>query len=131
MAFNIPEDLLYTRDHEWARVEDNVAAVGITDFAQAQLGDIVYLELPEEGDELKAGDPLGVVESTKAVSEVFAPLSGAIVEVNTPLIDTPEVINEDSFDEGWLVKIELSDPDELKEMMTAAEYKEFCESEAE
>ena len=131
MAFNIPEDLLYTRDHEWARVEDNVAAIGITDFAQAQLGDIVYLELPEEGDEIKAGDPIGVVESTKAVSEVFAPLSGTIAEANAPLVDTPEIINEDSFDEGWLVKIELSDTDELKEMMSPAEYKEFCESEAE
>jgi len=131
MAFNIPEDLLYTRDHEWARVENNIAAIGITDFAQAQLGDIVYLELPEEGDELKAGDPMGVVESTKAVSEVFAPLSGTITEINAPLVDTPEVINEDSFDEGWLVKIELSETDELKEMMSAAEYKEFCETEAE
>lgn len=129
MKLIIPEDLLFTKDHEWARVEDEVVTAGISDFAQQQLGDIVYLELPEEGEEVKQGEPMGVVESTKGANDIYAPVSGTIVEVNTALIDSPEIINDDSYDDGWLVRIEVSDKKELKNLLTPEEYKDFCEQE--
>jgi len=122
---NFPEDLKYTREHEWARVKGKRVVVGITEFAQDQLGDVVYVELPDVGDPVKKGESFGVVESTKAVSELFAPVTGKVVEVNDPLSDAPETINEDPYEEGWLIAIEPSDPEELEELMDAKGYQEF------
>jgi glycine cleavage system H protein len=123
----IPEDLRYTREHEWARSKDGRIVVGITDFAQDSLGDVVYVELPDVGDPVKKGESFGVVESTKAVSELFAPLSGKVVEVNSPLSDAPETVNEDPYEEGWMIAIEPSDPKELESLMDAKAYKAFVD----
>ncbi|UCH78213.1 MAG: glycine cleavage system protein GcvH [Candidatus Coatesbacteria bacterium] len=120
-----PEELKYSESHEWARVEDNVVAVGLTHHAQSELGDMVYLELPPEGTEVTAGGEFGVVESVKAASDLYAPLSGKIVEVNQGAADDPALVNRDCYGEGWLVKIELKDPSELENLKTAAEYQEF------
>ncbi|HXF57080.1 MAG TPA: glycine cleavage system protein GcvH [Actinomycetota bacterium] len=125
-----PEDLRYTEQHEWARKEGNLVRVGITDYAQDQLGDIVYVEIPEVGTEVRAGEPLGEVESTKSVSEVYAPVSGRVVERNELLADSPEVVNEDPYGDGWMVLIEPSDPGELDELMDAERYRSFIEQEA-
>jgi glycine cleavage system H protein len=122
-----PEDLRYTREHEWARKKGTALVVGITDFAQDQLGDVVFVELPAVGDVVKKGESFGVVESTKAVSELFAPVSGKVVEVNDPLTDSPETINEDPYEEGWMIAIQPSDPKELDELMDAAAYRAFVE----
>ncbi len=124
---NFPDDLRYTREHEWARKKGRNVAVGITEYAQDQLGDVVYLELPDLGDAVKKGESFGVVESTKAVSELFAPVSGKVVEVNDPLADAPETINEDPYEEGWMVVIEPSDPGELESLMDAKAYQAFLE----
>ncbi|WP_242396220.1 glycine cleavage system protein GcvH [Anaeromyxobacter oryzisoli] len=123
----IPDELLYTRDHEWARRKGVHVVVGITDFAQDQLGDVVFVELPAVGDPVKKGESFGVVESTKAVSELFAPVSGKVVEVNDPLADAPETINEDPYEEGWLIVVEPADPGELDGLMDAKAYKTFVE----
>jgi glycine cleavage system H protein len=120
-----PEELSYTESHEWTRVEDNVVTVGLTDHAQSELGDMVYLELPPAGTEVTAGGEFGVVESVKAASDLYAPLSGKIVEVNQAASDDPALVNRDCYGEGWLVKIELKDPSELENLKTAAEYQEF------
>jgi glycine cleavage system H protein len=120
-----PEELKYDETHEWAKVEDNVAAVGLTDHAQSELGDIVYLELPEVGTEVSAGGPFGVVESVKAASDIYAPLSGKVVEVNQAAVGDPALVNRDCYGDGWLVKIELKDPSEVENLKTAAEYQEF------
>jgi glycine cleavage system H protein len=128
---NFPEDLQYTRDHEWARVQGNRVTVGITDFAQDQLGDVVYVEFPDVGDVIKKGEAFGVVESTKAVSDLFAPVSGKVVEVNSPLADAPETVNEDPYEEGWMIVVEISDPKELAELMDAPTYRKFVEEEQE
>ncbi len=127
---NFPEDLKYTKEHEWCRVSGNRAVIGITDHAQDQLGDIVYVELPDVGDPVKKGESFGVVESTKAVSELFAPVTGKVVEVNDPLSDAPETINEDPYEEGWMIQIEVSDPKELEQLLDAAAYRKFLEEEA-
>ncbi len=127
---NFPDDVKYTREHEWCRVKGNRAAVGITDHAQHQLGDIVYLELPEVGDAVRKGEAFGVVESTKAVSDLFAPVTGKVVEVNDPLADAPEAINQDPYEEGWLIQVEMADPKELAELLDAAAYRNFVEEEA-
>jgi glycine cleavage system H protein len=124
---DIPEDLRYTREHEWARMKGDKVVVGITDFAQDQLGDVVYVELPDVGDPVKKGEAFGVVESTKAVSELFAPVSGKVVEVNDPLSDAPETINEDAYEEGWMIVIQASDPKELESLMDAKAYRAFVE----
>ena len=128
---NFPEDLQYTRDHEWARVQGSRVTVGITDFAQDQLGDVVYVEFPDVGDVIKKGDAFGVVESTKAVSDLFAPVSGKVVEVNGPLADAPETVNEDPYEEGCMIVVEISDPKELAELMDAPTYRKFVEEEQE
>ncbi len=128
---NFPEDLKYTREHEWARVKGKRVAVGITEFAQDQLGDIVYVELPSVGDEVKKGEAFGVVESTKAVSDLFAPVSGKVVEVNDPLADAPETINHDPYEEGWMIQVEISDPKDLDDLLTAKAYASFVEEEKE
>jgi glycine cleavage system H protein len=124
---DFPEDLKYTREHEWARKKGNNFVVGITDFAQEQLGDVVYVELPDVGDPVKKGESFGVVESTKAVSELFSPLTGKIVEVNDPLSDAPETVNDDPYEEGWMIVIEPSDPKELDALMDAKAYRAFVE----
>jgi glycine cleavage system H protein len=123
----IPDDLRYTREHEWARKRDGRVVVGITDFAQDQLGDIVYVELPDVGDPVKKGESFGVVESTKAVSELFAPISGKVVEVNDPLSDAPETINDDPYEEGWMIVIEPADPKEVEALLDAKAYRTFVE----
>ena len=122
---NFPDELKYTRDHEWAREQAGRVVVGITDFAQDQLGDVVYVELPAVGDEVKKGESFGVVESTKAVSELFAPVSGKVVEVNDPLVEEPEAVNEDPYEEGWMIAIEPSDPGELAELLDVKAYAAF------
>lgn len=122
---NFPEDLKYTREHEWARLSAAKVVVGITDFAQDQLGDVVYVELPAVGDEVKRGESFGVVESTKAVSELFAPVSGKVIEVNDPLVEAPETVNEDPYEEGWMIAIEPSDPKELAELLDVKAYAAF------
>jgi glycine cleavage system H protein len=118
---NLPEHLRYTKDHEWVRVEGNRAYVGITDFAQKELGDIVFLELPELDTDLATGDQLGVVESVKAIADIHAPLSGLVVEVNEELEDSPELINQDAFG-TWVAILEMSDPDEFNTLLTAEQY---------
>ncbi len=128
---DFPDDLQYTRDHEWCRVQGKRATVGITDHAQDALGDIVYLELPAVGDEVKKGEAFGVVESTKAVSDLFAPVSGKVVEVNGPLADAPEAINQDPYEEGWMIQIEMSDPKDLSDLLGKAAYQKFVEDETE
>ncbi len=128
---NVPDELKYTRDHEWARVQGNRVTVGITDFAQDQLGDVVYVELPDVGEVVKKGEAFGVVESTKAVSDLFSPVSGKVVEVNAPLADGPETVNEDPYEEGWMIVVEASDAKDLADLMDAAAYRKFVEEEQE
>jgi len=120
-----PQDLKYTKDHEWSRVQGKKAVIGITEFARDQLGDVVYLELPEVGTEVKRGQPFGVVESTKAVSELFAPLTGKVTKVNQELVDAPEGINDSPHEKGWMIEIEISQPDEVAQLLTAAQYQEL------
>ena len=122
MSDAFPGELLYTKDHEWARVEGKAATIGITKFAVDQLGDITMVELPKEGTTFKRGDVLGTVESVKAVSDIFAPLSGKIVKVNDVLENSPEYLNQDPYDEGWMVQIELADPAELKDLLDPKAY---------
>jgi glycine cleavage system H protein len=124
-----PEDLKYSKEHEWARVDSDGLVVGITDYAQDSLGEIVYVELPEEGSKVSRGEAFGVVESTKAVSDLYAPVSGTVGEVNDTLLDNPELINEDPYDDGWLIRITMSDESELGQLMDAAEYATFLEEE--
>ena len=121
----IPKDNLYTRDHEWIRIEGDKAEIGITDHAQKALGDIVFAELPTIEDEIDAGDEFGSVESVKAVSSLYMPVSGRIIAVNTELKDSPELINEECYDDGWVVRIELSNPDDSTELLSPADYEEF------
>jgi glycine cleavage system H protein len=120
-----PSNLHYTKDHEWIRVEGDTGTIGITDYAQGELGDIVYVELPEVGLELKAGDVMGTIESVKAVSELYAPVSGTVAEVNPVLDDQPETLNSDAFGEGWICRITLSDPSETEGLMNADAYEEL------
>jgi glycine cleavage system H protein len=126
-----PEDLKFSKEHEWVLVEGGVATVGITDYAQDQLGDIVFVELPAVGDKVSKEDAFGVVESVKAVSDIYAPLSGKVVEVNDDLPENPEMLNEDPYGDGWIIKIEMSDPEEVQDLMTAAEYEEYVAEEKE
>lgn len=121
-----PDDLKYTKEHEWVRLLDNgVAAMGITDYAQNQLGDIVYLELPKEGEAVEQGEPFGVVESVKAVSDIYAAVSGTVTEINDPLTESPETLNEDCYEEGWLIKVKLANSNELSELMTTEQYQAY------
>lgn len=121
----IPEDLRYTKDHEWAKVEGNRARVGITDHAQSELTDVVYVEFPPVGKTVAQGDVLGTVESVKAVSEIFSPLSGKVVEVNKVLDDSPEQVNKDPYGAGWMVLLEMSGPSETSRLLDAAAYKKL------
>ncbi|GAB1613660.1 glycine cleavage system protein GcvH [Mammaliicoccus lentus] len=121
----VPSELKYSKEHEWVKVDDDVVTIGITDFAQSELGDIVFVELPEEGDELTSGDSFGSVESVKTVSELYAPLSGKVVEVNDELEDSPEYVNESSYDKAWMVKVELTDKSQLDDLLDADAYSEM------
>lgn len=121
----IPEDLRYSRDHEWVRVEGTTARVGITDYAQDQLGEVVYVELPAVGGEVRAGAAAAEVESTKSVSEVYVPVSGTVRAVNEALAERPELVNQDPYGEGWLLEVELADPSELDGLLDAAAYAEL------
>lgn len=122
---NIPEHLKYSKDHEWLRLEGETAYVGITDFAQGELGDIVFVEIETEGEDLNREDVFGSVEAVKTVSDLFMPVSGTIVEVNANLANNPEVVNTDPYGEGWMVKIKLSDPSEVAGLLDAAAYKDL------
>ncbi|SDF35854.1 glycine cleavage system protein GcvH [Sporolituus thermophilus] len=124
---NIPQELKYTKDHEWVRVEGTRAVVGITDYAQHELGDIVFIEVPAVGKQVKAHGNLSVVESVKAVSDIYAPVSGTVVEVNEALNDRPEVVNQDPYGEGWLAVIELEDASELEGLLSADAYRALTE----
>jgi glycine cleavage system H protein len=127
----IPDDLHYSKDHEWVRVEGKTAVVGITDYAQDSLGDVVYVELPKVGEEFSANEPFGSVESVKAVSEVFCPVSGSISGVNETLNDEPEKVNGDPYGQGWMIRVEMSNPGEVDSLLTAAEYEDFTKAETE
>ena len=138
MSATYPDDLFYTKDHEWARVEDDaknagqkIATIGISRFAVDQLGDDTQVELPKEGESLKQAEVFGSVESVKAVSDLFAPLTGKIVKVNSPLADSPEYVNEDPYDEGWMIQIAVSDAAELDHLMDAEAYQAFLQEQGE
>ncbi len=122
---NIPDDLHYTKDHEWARLEGDTAVVGLTDFAQGELGDIIFVEFPDLGDTFSRGDTFGTVEAVKTVADLFIPLSGEIIAVNTDLEEAPEKVNNDPYGKGWLVKVKLSNPGEGDELLNAAAYKDL------
>lgn len=125
-----PADLRYTKSHEWVRLEGDVATIGLADYAQSELGDITYLELPEPGEQVTARDPLGVVESVKAATDIYAPVSGEVIERNEAAVDKPEMVNEAPYTDAWLIKVRVSDPSQLDDLMDAAAYDEFLESEA-
>lgn len=130
MSNDVPTELRYTKSHEWVRVDDEgTATIGITDHAQELLGDLVFVELPEVGAELGAGAECAVVESVKAASDVFSPVSGEVIEVNEVLADAPETINQDAYEDGWIFRVRLADPDELGALMDADAYAEYAESE--
>ena len=120
-----PEGLKYSKEHEWVLVEGTSATIGITEFAQEELGDIVFVELPEVGEKIVKDDPFGAVESVKAVSDIYAPVSGEVMETNEILPDNPETINDDPYGDGWMVRVELTDIDDLKDLMDAEEYAEY------
>jgi len=119
---SIPNELLYTEEHEWILVDGDVATIGITDYAQSELGDIVYIEFPEVGSEVDQMDPFGSIEAVKAVEELYAPVSGEIIEVNTNLEDNFQMINQDPYGDGWIIKIKVADPGELEALLTAEQY---------
>jgi len=125
-----PKDLKYDREHEWVRVDGDVATIGISHFAQDQLGEVVYVDLPKAGDPVNAGDTFGEVESVKSVSELYSPVSGDIVEVNDALDDAPETVNAEPYGDGWMIKVKLSDPAEVEGMMDADDYEAFLAEEA-
>lgn len=127
---NIPNDRLYSKDHEWAVVEGDLVRVGLTDFAQRQLGDVVYAELPKVGDRYEAGEPFGSVESVKAVSEVYVPVAGEVVEINDILNDSPESVNEDPYGDGWLVRLRTDGPADTGDLLSADEYADYIKEES-
>lgn len=122
---NLPENYLYSKEHEWVNKESEIVRIGVTDHAQGELGDIVFIELPEIGDEIKFDEPFGSAESVKTVSELYAPLSGKVVEVNNELIDNPELVNESPYDKAWMIVVEPNDTNELDELLSAEEYDKY------
>jgi len=126
----IPEDSKYAKSHEYIHVEGDTGTIGITDYAQKELGDVVFVELPQVGTQLEAGDELGSIESVKAVSELFCPVSGEVTEVNEALADKPELVNTDPYGDGWMIKIKVNDATELDELMPADEYEEYIQTES-
>ena len=125
----VPEDLRYTKDHEWIRVEGDIGTVGITDHAQEELGDIVFVELPKVGAQLEQSASFGSVESVKAVSDVYSPASGQVTEINEALAEAPEKVNEDPYGQGWIMKLRLTDPQQVGKLMSAAEYTDYVGAE--
>ncbi|HHU31633.1 MAG: glycine cleavage system protein GcvH [Zhaonellaceae bacterium] len=125
----VKSELKYSKDHEWVLVDGNKVKIGISDHAQEALGDVVFVELPEEGDEVTANESFGTVESVKAVSDVYSPVSGKVVEINEALLDSPELINSDPYGEGWMIVVELDDASQLDELMSAEEYEAFLKEE--
>ena len=122
---DIPKNLLFTKDHEWARVENNIVTIGITDFAQSELGDIIFVEFPEIGDMVDVGSSTGTIEAVKTVTDIFSPVKGKIIEINNGIDNSPEVMNTDPYGDGWLMKIELTDEDCSSELMSPSEYESF------
>ena len=127
---NIPENLRYSKDHEWVSVDGEIGTVGITDYAQHSLGDVVYIDMPRVGDKLSGHEAFGSVESVKAVSEIFMPVSGEITEVNDGLNDTPEAVNNDPYVDGWMIKVKMDNPGEADAMLSAEEYEEYLAASA-
>jgi glycine cleavage system H protein len=124
----IPSDLRFTKEHEWVSFDsDLIATIGITDFAQESLGDITFVQLPKEGEEIRKNETFGVVESVKAVSDLYAPVNGRVVEVNQPLLNSPELLNEDPYSDGWMIKVEVTDASDLDDLMSADDYKGYVE----
>lgn len=124
-TYTLPEDFYYTKDHEWAQVDENIVSIGVTEFAQEQLGEVVYVELPEEGQKVNQGESFGVVESVKAASDLYAPVSGTVIEVNTALLDDPSGLNDDPMNNGWLIRIEMDSEKELANLMRAPDYRKL------
>ena len=124
---NIPSDLLYSNDHEWVKLDDEIATIGITDFAQRELGDIVYIEIETVGDVLEREQVFGTVEAVKTVSDLFMPVSGEVLEFNTGLEDTPEAINDEPYESGWMIKIKMDNPAQLKNLLSADQYKKLIQ----
>lgn len=125
---NIPAGLKYTQDHEWVRVEGETAFIGVTDFAQGELGDVVFVEIETEGEHLGKGDTFGTVEAVKTVSDLFMPVGGQVVEVNSALADEPELVNKDPYNAGWMIKVIMADPSELDELLSADDYQKMIEA---
>lgn len=125
-----PEDSRYAKSHEYIHVEGNIGTIGITDYAQKELGDVVFVELPQVGSQLEMGDELGSIESVKAVSELFSPVTGEVVEINEALADKPDLVNSDPYGDGWMVRVKLSTPDEVEELMTSDDYEDYVKKEA-
>lgn len=130
MSKKVKPDLFYSQEHEWVKVEGDEALIGITDYAQSCLGDVVYVELPKIGQELKINQAIGVVESVKAVSDIFAPITGSVMALNDALLSQPELINQDPYKEAWMLRLKLSEPAQLKNLMNAKEYQDFLDKEA-
>jgi glycine cleavage system H protein len=126
---NLPDNLKYTKEHEWIKEDGNIITIGITDYAQDSLGDIVYLELPEEGSSIAMDDTFGVVESVKAVSDLYSPVTGNVIEANDALVDSPEVINDDPYGEAWMIKVQIDGPDALTKTMSNEEYEKYVKEE--
>lgn len=125
---SIPNGLRYTKEHEWVNIDsDGIATIGITDFAQNSLGDITFVQLPQEGEQVRKDDSFGVVESVKAVSDLYSPVTGRVVEVNQPLLNAPELLNDDPYNEGWMLKVEVTNAEEAEDLMDAKAYKEYVE----
>ncbi|MCK4546767.1 MAG: glycine cleavage system protein GcvH [Candidatus Eisenbacteria sp.] len=127
---NVPKELEYTKEHEWVAVDGRMARIGITDYAQGQLGDIVYVELPEVGAEVTAAEPFGSIEAVKAVSDLFAPVSGVVKEINSAITDSPELVNSSPYGEGWMIVVETGKPEELEKLMSAEDYEKLVETES-
>lgn len=125
---NIPSDLLYSNDHEWVKLDEDIATIGITDFAQQELGDIVYIEIETVGDNLQKEQVFGTVEAVKTVSDLFMPISGEVLEFNTALEDTPETVNNEPYESGWIIKIKIENPSQLKHLLSAEQYKQLIQS---
>jgi glycine cleavage system H protein len=130
MSTEIPEDHLYTESHEYIAVVDDVGTLGLTQYAVTELNEIIYLELPEAGDEVRAGEPFGSVEAVKAVFDLNSPVTGEVIEVNEAAVENPQIVTDDPYEKGWLVRVRISDPDELDNLMNSDAYQEHCESEA-
>ena len=125
MSYQLPEDFYYSKDHEWAQVDENIVTIGITEFAQEQLGEVAYVELPEEGAKVNQGEGFGVVESVKAVSDLYAPVSGTVIEVNSALLEDPSSLNDDPMNDGWLIRIEMDSEKELANLIRVTDYRKL------